>query len=131
MRKTTVNVSESLDQKIVELQSLTDHGDFIRIIEAAVYNYLRMVKSSGMYAPIYTLDRAWIDADKSDAESDTYLVDDGYNKSRIRKAKSYQEILEREVFYIQVKEDDLVYPYAKFDYEEVKPPPDDEFWGFV
>jgi hypothetical protein len=131
MRKTTVNVSESLDEKIAELQRLTDQSDFIRVIEAAVYNYLRMVKSSGSYSPIYTLDKVWIDADKTDEESNTLLVDSGYDKSRIRKAANYEELLERQRFYVQVKADDLTYPYAKYDYEEVKPSADDSFWKFV
>ena len=128
MRKTSINVSESLDSNIAELQRLTNQSDFIRVIETAVYNYLRMVKSSGSYTPIYTLDKVWIDADKTDHESKTSLVDNGYHKTRIRKADSYEELLERQLFYVQVESDDLVYPYAKFDYEEVKPPSDSDFW---
>ena len=131
MRKTSINVSENLDSNITELQQLTNQSDFIRVLETAVYNYLRMVKSSGSYTPIYALDKVWIDADKTGDESKTLYVDNGYHKTRIRKADSYEELLEHQVFYVQVESDDLVYPYAKFEYEEVKPSPDSDFWSVV
>ena len=66
MRKTTINISDDLDKNIEELLSLTDHGNFTRVIEAAVYNYLRMVQSSGNYWPTYTLDKVWVDAEAAD-----------------------------------------------------------------
>ncbi len=134
MRKTTINISDDLDKNIEELLSLTDHGNFTRVIEAAVYNYLRMVQSSGNYWPTYTLDKVWVDAEAADEQAiDVFMeTEDGVFGHRLRKVESMHELLEDRPFYVEVKSDDLIYPRALYDFEEVKPGPEQkDFWRFV
>ena len=131
MRKTTINVSSELDRKIDELIKLTDGRNFTRIIEAAVYNYLRMVKSSGAYAPTYTLDNIYVECEDGEDGLDVFQdVEGGPFFYQLRKAKNLDELMKRP-FFVEVTSDDLEFPRAIYDYEEVKPSQDNEFWNIV
>lgn len=130
MRKTTINVTPELDQKVDELLRLTNSSNFTRVIEAAIYNYLKMVKSSGLYSPTYTLDNIYVKCEANEDGLDVFQdVEGGPFFYKLRKARNLNELLDRP-FFVEVTGDDLEFPRAIYDYEEKKPEDDDEAWKF-
>lgn len=128
MRKTTINVTPELDEKVRELTRLTN-SNFIRVIEAAIYNYLKMIKSSGSYSPTYnTLDNIYVECEANEDGLDVFQdVEGGPYFYKLRKAHDFNELLNRP-FFVEVTGDDLEFPRAIYDYEEKKPEDDDEIW---
>lgn len=130
-RKTSINVSETLDKEVEEIlvRLKSPSMNFTRVLETAVSKWLETMKSTGTFAPTYAQDRVYALCEDGEDGLEVECADrDG--REKLRPVKSLNEALDRKI-YVAVRDHDVKWPRGQYDFKEVPPPPDSEVWEFV
>lgn len=122
MRRTTINISQDLEQQINDLSKVIDTKDMIRVIEAAVDDFHRQhVRGKAVYLPAYT--EVYVPAESEDERGAFRVREILYgigSISYLKKAESFKDALEAGVFFVPLHHAQE-YPYASADYEDIPP----------